>query len=247
MRGEARTVARLSTPDRLDQADWREVYTDAGESAGIFHISSLIELNIGSGSVLTPEVLEALRAADLHRAARDKALGYLATKDRTAAEVARYLNRRPRPGFANAVVRAVVDELRGEGLLNDRALADRLADQAAARSVRGESRRMILGRMRRRGIRLQDAREALDDRPVDELPGALALARRKLAEMDRKVKRTDGQTGDEVTASLPSHGDAYLRNRKRRDALAGYLARRGYASATIRKVIGELLGDPAED
>jgi SOS response regulatory protein OraA/RecX len=245
-REPAPTVARLSIPDRPDQIDWREVYTEKGELAGIFHVSSLIRMDIGAGSVLTPEVFTELRITELRRAARDRALGYLATRDRTAAEVARYLGKKPQPGFEKAVVRAVVEELREEGLLNDRVLAARLADQAAARAVRGESRRMVFGRMRRRGISARDAREALGEHPVDEWPGALALARRKLAEMDRKAERAGGQAGDKVT-SPRLHAEAYRRSRRRRDALAGYLARKGYTSATIRKVVVELLGDPVED
>lgn len=146
--------------------------------------------------------------------ARDHALRLLSIRPRSVREIS---DRLARKGFERTAVEAVVADLAELGLLDDRKFArDWIENRQHFRptgAVRLRQELFVKGIDRE--IADQAVREYKND--ADEFPAALDLARRK----QKLFRKLDADTA------------------KRR--LAGFLARRGYESSIVSKVLKELL------
>jgi regulatory protein len=143
--------------------------------------------------------------------ARSAALRLLKFRPRSEAELK---NRLAEKGFGDETVRAVVEEMRRAGLVGDARFARYAAAQAAVKPV---GRRLILNRLRGKGIAPELAEEAVQ-------------------------AATEGKEDLERAREAASRRATALEGLSREAAqrrLFGYLSRRGFSSEIIWKVVRE--------
>ena len=136
----------------------------------------------------------------------ERALGLLAVRQRSRRELERRL---VQAGFPHDEVRDELERLERVGLVDDVAFARAVVESRVGR--RGESRRMIAGRLAQAGVDAGTATEALEDAGGDEQERADRIAAAKalkMAGLEPKV--------------------AFTR-------LYGFLGRRGYAPEVARR------------
>lgn len=200
------------------------------------------ELSVGGKSVatLSLEAIERLRlhvgrvydealALQVESAARalhtfDRALDLLAIRSRSARELRTALVRKgEEPEHADAAI----ERLLALGLLDDAAYARQFA--RAKVEGAGLSRRRLQAELSRRGVAREVADDAIADVLADESVDEEAILERVAAKKLRMLSRLDPPT--------------------RRRRLYAFLARRGYESDDIRKVMDSLLdgGDEEEE
>jgi regulatory protein len=149
--------------------------------------------------------------ADAVAAAREIALRRLSVRARSRKELAQDLKSRDVPADAAA---EVLDRFSEVGLVDDAAFAQEWVESRGRRSGAARLRQEL----RQKGVAEEDIADALGGRDDQaDLTNARELATRKAAMMK----------------SL----DRVVRQRR----LTALLARRGYSSAVIRRVIGEVL------
>jgi regulatory protein len=152
------------------------------------------------------------------RSTYDRALDMLEARARGADELKRLLLRKGEPV---ADVDAALQRLTQAGLIDDANYARQLARTKALGA--GMSRRRIQQELTRRGVARDVSSEAIaevfDDEGVDEMAALERVARKKL--------RTLGKLDPPI--------------QKRR--LYAFLARRGYDSDDISKVLRQILGE----
>jgi regulatory protein len=191
-----------------------------GESVATVSAALISEFQLAAGKTLGPSAAAALSQAVSRLRVFDKAVALLAVRARSARDLRTALRRR---GATAVDAGAAVEELLSLGLLNDAAYALAVAQGRATGS--GMSRRRVSQVLTRKGIdpRLADnaAREVFEG--VDETEAALQLAERRL----RSLERLD---------------DAVRRRR-----LHAFLARRGFASDVVRRVLAQVLRRPQGD
>jgi regulatory protein len=146
----------------------------------------------------------------------DKALDLLAVRARSTRDLGIRLRR---AGARDRDIAWVQDRLTAQGFLDDASYARQLARTKALAG--GTSRRRVIGVLRKKGINAEVATEAIDatlaDVELDEYGAALAAAEKRIRAL------------------------ASLDPAKRRQRLYAFLARRGYESETIRRVLNEIL------
>jgi regulatory protein len=156
------------------------------------------------------------------RSTYDRALDMLEARARGVAELRRLLLRKGEP---EADVDAAIERLRANGLLDDANFARQLARSKALGA--GLSRRRIAQELAKRGVDRSVSADAIDDvfesEEVDEEASLERVARKKL--------RTLGNLDDAT----------------RRRRLFGFLARRGYESDDIQRVVRVLLSDDGSE
>jgi len=177
----------------------------------------IAEFKLRIGASFTSDVAARVRQAAARLEALDRALNALSTRARGSRELEQWLCKKGLP--AEAISDAVA-RLAERGLIDDGAFARGFA---RARAVnRGQSRRRIEAELSRRGIARDVAaaavREVFAAEAIDELVQAEAAAATKLRSL----------------ASL----DLQVRRRR----LFGFLARRGYSSEIISKLVRKLVG-----
>ena len=152
----------------------------------------------------------------------DRAMNLLAFRARSASELRRSLLRK---GEEAAHVDSALERLRVAGLVDDSEFARQFARSKVA--GQGFSRRRLERELFRKGVERAAAdeaiSEALDDESVDEGAMIERAARKKL----RTLARLDPAV--------------------RRRRLYGYLARRGYESDDIRRVMRTVLDGGADE
>jgi regulatory protein len=187
-----------------------------GRDVAILSIEAIERLHLGSGVVVDERAAQEIeREAGLLRT-YDRALNMLAARGRAAADLRRVLLRKGEP--ADHVDLAIA-RLEQAGFIDDAAFARQFTRSKAVGG--GVSRRRVQQELTRRGV----AREVSDDaikevfveEAVDEAASIERVARKKL----RTLTTVDGAT------------------RKRR--LYGFLARRGYDSDAISRVLRVVL------
>ncbi len=155
--------------------------------------------------------------ADPVAVAREIALRQLAGRARTRAELEKALAARGVPSEASSEVLERFEELR---LIDDAGFARAWAE---GQQRRLKSTRVLAQELRTKGVDPETVAEALDElEPDADYRAALALARKKapaMAGLDRRVR--------------------YRR-------LAGALARRGFASGVVHRVLSEVTGDEGD-
>lgn len=164
--------------------------------------------------------------AELQRARR-RATTLLAQTDRSRAELEDKL---VRAGFESRIVAAVLREFTASGLINDRALAERLVERTLNDAP--ADRPLLEARLRRKGVAESEA-----DRAVD---AALRTRDQSADARDAAMLRLKRMSG---LPALPARTIA--------SRLAGYLARRGFgddaAALAIERAlasIGRSLDEP---
>lgn len=214
-------------PDPENPLRRRMLRLSDGTVSGPFLAVSLLQQNVHAGTVLTEAVLQQLLRSDTVAAARELSIGYLARRSRTEVEVKRYLTRH---SYHVSVSEEVVRWLKEQSLLDDGKLSERYVEQTVS-SGTTRSKRDLAQRLLSRGVSSDQVRQVIGASQYDESEGAVKDAHRKLAEIDRKLSRSSVALGDKE------------RNRKRRELLAGYLYRKGYAGDTVRVTLRKLLQD----
>jgi regulatory protein len=150
----------------------------------------------------------------------DEALTILSARQRSAAELSQQLIRR---GYDPAAVGRILARLTSGALIDDQALARRLVETAWDQSSH-LSWQAVRMQLLRRGIPATVIDALSDEFDWDELPACMALARRRLPEIARKVRAGRVQ-GAGMVAS------------RTRTALMGYLGRRGFRQEAIMRTI----------
>lgn len=150
----------------------------------------------------------------------DKAIAFLAIRARSARDLQLRLRR---SGASPSAIAEVIDRLRALRVLDDEAYARNVARSRAISG--GVSKRRITQELQRHGVdrSVADAAvaETLADVGLDEADAAMSVALRRM----RALKSLDG--------------------RKQRQRLYAYLARRGYDSAVIAKVVATVVAGGA--
>lgn len=152
------------------------------------------------------------------RSTYDRALDMLEARARGVVELRRLLLKK---GEAESDVDAAIERLRANGLLDDANFARQVARSKALGP--GFSRRRIAQELAKRGVDRATSTEAIDevfeDENVDEEASLEHVARKKL----RTMSKLDDAT------------------RQRR--LFAFLARRGYNSDDVQRVVRRLVGE----
>lgn len=107
------------------RSQWVVVWID-GEAACAVPVEEASHLQ--RGQVLSAEELARLQVTQAYYEAKELALGYLARRPRSIAEVARYLRQK---GFTDAVIERVLERLHALAYLDDRAFAQYWVEQRA--------------------------------------------------------------------------------------------------------------------
>jgi len=142
----------------------------------------------------------------------ERALGLLAVRQRSRRELERRLLQ---AGFEPEKVADELERLERVGLLDDEAFARAVVESRMG--YRGESRRVVAGKLAQAGVAGDVATEALDGAPEAEEDRAQRLA-------DAKAPRLGG-----------------LEPQVAFQRLYGFLARRGYGPEIARRVAGRAL------
>lgn len=199
----------------------RVVIAIAGHEVGVVPLDVVGELELREGRSLDVAERGRLDVMLRRTALLDKALDLLAARARSVRDL-RVRLRRTRAEEAD--ITWVIQRLEGQRLLDD----DQFARQVARTRILdgGMSRRGIQDQLFRRGISREQAaaaiEETLAENSLDEHAAALAAARKRA----QSLQSLDRQTA--------------------RRRLHGYLARRGYASDVVYRVLREVLGSDGD-
>lgn len=179
------------------------------------YLGSLEDIVWARSGLKAGDMLDAGRWEDMlgrqeAQAAQDCALKRLASRARSRAELTKHLMEK---GFSDEAVQSAIEKLEGYGYLNDAEVAGMaVRDRVGLKPV---GRRVLAGELKRMGIGEEDAAAALGQYgQEDELAAALRQA-------EKDMRRTAGE-GDQ---------------RKRRAKVYASLARRGFSSDIINKVL----------
>lgn len=180
------------------------------------------ELGLGSGDPVDPQLRARLTDGAVRWQAREAALRLLAHRPRSRSELADRLRRRDVPG---PVIRACLDALEDQGLVDDAAFARAWIRDRLRLKPRG--RAALLSELRRKGLATAVAREAVDEVFRDE----------EVQDVELAVEAALGwlrRQGPRIRTALrePPFSDPREKARRR---LLGYLARRGFrGSAAVQ-------------
>lgn len=189
------------------------------DEIGDLTLDYITDRSLRTGRVVSREDAADIIAAVGRTAVLDKALDLLAVRARSARDLCLRLRR---AGAADEAISWTVERLTAQGYVDDAAYARQVA---RARVVTGGvSRRKVVTVLRRRGIPADVADEAIDatleEVEFDEEGAALEVARKRLRALES------------------------LEPVQRRQRLYAFLARRGYESAVVRRVLAEVLRSP---
>jgi regulatory protein len=193
-----------------------------GRDGATISARAISELSLRIGGVVDETLADVLRDENAMVAVFDKAVELLAVRARSVRDLKLRLRR---AGALSPVIDAAIERLTALGLLNDEAYARNLAH---ARVVGGAvSKRRIGQELQKRGVARDVADEAIDatleDVELDEMGGARAAAAKRM----RSLKSLDAPT--------------------RRRRLYAFLARRGYETAVISRVVKEVEAGRVDD
>ena len=187
-----------------------------GRPAVVLSAEAIAEVGVRLGTALDPALAARLSEAALHVAVFDRAVALLAMRGRTGRELCLRLRRAGAPPGA---IDGAMARLQALGALDDEALARRVAESRLGAGA--VSRRLLKAELQRRGVARAAAEAAVEAAATevghDEEAAARALAERRL----RSLRGEDALT--------------------RRRRLQGFLARRGFASGVIARVVRALV------
>lgn len=213
----AQTITKIE-PQRRDPARV-SVFLDGAFAFGLA-ATLAEERGLRVGRTLAPDEIAALRADDDLGKAVDRALTFLTYRPRSVREVRERLAKK---GVEPAVVEAVLERLAGWGYIGDEGFARYWIENRGANQPRGK--RLLRQELWQKGVERETVERALAEAEIDEVGGALALARKRLRQLG---------AFDEAT---------------QRRRLGAFLQRRGYDYATAKRALDLLLasGDGGED
>ena len=190
----------------------------AGREVAVVPAETLAELEVRVGGVADDRLLDALRAAGAETATYDRAVRHLAARMRSTVELRRTLVRK---GEAPELVDRALTRLEEQGYLDDATFARQFA---RAKTVgAGMSRRRVSQELGRRGVARDVASDAIDhvveEEGVTDAVSIEHVARKKW----RTLARLDPDT--------------------RRRRLYAFLARRGFDSDEVWRVVKQLAGE----
>jgi regulatory protein len=190
------------------------IFVDGEFSFGM-PVAAAMDLGIIRGCQIDEALLARCLGADEAYRARQRALGLLAHRSRSTAELRKRLKL---AGFGMAAIDHAVARVTDLGYLDDAAFAESFARSRIL--TRRLGTRRVLAELGAKGISRPEAERVVSrlDADRDELADARLHATRHASRM--------GPVTD---------------SRKKRRRLYAYLARRGFASDTIRRVLEEIL------
>lgn len=173
-------------------------------------------LDLAAGRTLSPDEAERLRRAASFREARDRALDYLSHRERTRHELERYLRRK---GYEEPVVARVMERCEELDYLDDRRFAEGWVRDRIRLKPRGRIR--LRAELRKKGVDADDAEAA-----IERVFREAGVTERELLERAARKRWRARRSEDPETV---------------RRRLVGYLQRRGFPFAEIRRVVDELM------
>lgn len=189
-----------------------------GGSAATLGLEAIERLGLSVGRELTPELRAAVQREAQAMQTVDRALDMLAARARSTRDLRRQLIRKGEP---QELVDLAVERLTRMGLLDDGSFARQVARSKMADA--GHSRRRVRAELFRKGVDRAVSDEAItavvEEEAVDEAANLEMVARKKF----ETLRSVDPQT--------------------RRRRLYAFLARRGYESADISRVLSRLTGE----
>jgi regulatory protein len=193
-----------------------------GQEVALISIEAIERLRLGTGRTLDERTaLEVAREAGILET-YDRALNMLASRGRSSAELRRLLVKKGEPADQ---VDVAIGRLEQTGFLDDAAFARQFSRSKAVGG--GLSRRRLQQELSKRGVAREVSTEAIEqvfvEEAIDEDASIERVARKKL----RTLMTADAST------------------RKRR--LYSFLARRGYDSADISRVLRLLLTESVDE
>jgi regulatory protein len=168
---------------------------------------SILALKISEGEELTPERWRQLEIA----AAREAAIGLLARRERSRAELKTALKRK---GFETGIVESVLDTIEKEGFQSDARFASAWVGTRRRLSPRGKA--ALAYELKQKGIPDSEAADALSRYKSSDERAALR---------------------DLIDSRLTRWRDAKDNKEKTKHRLLGFLSRRGFAYEDIRAVL----------
>ena len=193
-----------------------------GKPVATVSLDAVERLRLAPGRMVDSAVESALERETAQLKTYDRALNMLALRARSAGELRRLLVRKGEPPDH---VDAAVDRLVRAGFLDDASFARQFARSRVLGA--GLSRRRLQAELARRGVEREVAEQAIEDvfgeESVDEEATLDRVARRKLKSLARL---------DEPT---------------QRRRLYAFLARRGYDSHDIGRVVAVLVREANRD
>jgi regulatory protein len=189
-----------------------------GSEAAVVPVDTISQLGLHTGVELGTSVLRQLEVANRRTELLDRALNILAAHARSRRDMRIRLRR---IGALDGDVEWVLERLAGQGYLDD---ADYARQLARARIVGGgTSRRRVEQELFKRGVSKETATDAINatlaEVELDEHGAALNAARKRM----RSLAALDPLT--------------------RRRRLYSFLARRGYESEVVARVVNEVLSE----
>lgn len=175
--------------------------------------SAVLDFGLRNGIVLSPVQIQELKEIDELAKATDSAILLLTSRPRSEREIRDRLRRK---GYDDETIDRVVVKLREWRYLDDDAFARYWVENRESNRPRG--RRLLEQELRQKGIARDTVANAVEDAQIDELAGAMEIARNKL----RSFRNFDEQTA--------------------RRRMSGFLGRRGYGYDVIKPVLRELFG-----
>lgn len=187
-----------------------------GVTVGDLTLDFVADAGVREGRILERlQAVEILNAVD-RTAVLDKALDLLAVRARSSRDLSIRLRR---AGARDPDISWAVARLESQGFVDDAAYARGVA--RAKTLGGGVSRRKVIAVLRQKGIAADVAAEAMDatlaDVSLDEYGAALAAAQKRVRALSS------------------------IEPAKRRQRLYAFLARRGYESDVVRRVLTEVL------
>lgn len=188
----------------------------SGVEIGDLTIDFVADQRLTEGREITRAIVGDIVAAVNRTVVLDKALDLLAVRARSGRDLRLRLRR---AGAPDAEITWAIDRLVRQGLLDDAAYARQVARTKVLGG--GVSRRRVVTELRRRGVSAETADEAIDD---------------TLNEVDLDEEGAALQAAQKRIRALSS-----LEPAKQRQRLYAYLARRGFESDVVRRVIASVM------
>lgn len=192
-----------------------------GDEIAVVGIDAVAELSLQTGKALTHSDLGSLEVANRHTKLLDRGLNLLASHARSTRDLRLRLLR---TDATEGDVEWVVGRLKSLGYLDDAAYARQVAHSRIA--IRGTSKRRVQDELFKSGIRRDVAGEAIEaalsEAEVDEYGAAVAAAQKRV----KSLAKLDGHV--------------------RRRRLYAFLARRGYDTDVVGRVVRDVLSTAEE-
>ena len=196
------------------------VHVDGGEYATV-SAETVAEAKLRIGVTIDDAIAARLQDASEDTAMYDRALNLLSFRARSSRELQRRLTEK---GGSRERADRVIQRLRDAGLVND---ADFARQLTRSKLAGGASRRRVQQELFKRGVSRDVADEAVAEVAEDEgMTDADSIER-----VARKKWRTLGDVDDAT----------------RRRRLFAFLARRGFDSSDVSRVVKQLAGEAADD